>query len=160
MDVLAAMFRAAESAGILHSLATAGAKHRVSLYADDVVVFARPEARELYAVRAILECFGHASGLHVNFAKSAAAPIRCSPEVLQTVAPALSCQVVAFPCAYLDLPLSLTRLHKRDLQLVLEVFRSCGICKQVYDCFFATKEWASSLVEGRLFKKSVSAIYD
>jgi hypothetical protein len=117
MDVLAAMFRAAESAGILHSLATAGVKHRVSLYADDVVVFARPEARELYAVRAILECFGHASGLHVNFAKSAAAPIRCSPEVLQTVAPALSCQVVAFPCAYFFFEVRITYISKQAASL-------------------------------------------
>ncbi|KAM0856686.1 hypothetical protein ACQ4PT_048958 [Festuca glaucescens] len=36
------------------------------------------------------------------------------------VAPALACQVVDFPCSYLGLPLSLTRLHKKDLQLVLD----------------------------------------
>jgi hypothetical protein len=43
MDVLAAMFCAAERAGILSRFGAAGIKHRVSLYADDVVVFAKPD---------------------------------------------------------------------------------------------------------------------
>jgi hypothetical protein len=44
MDVLAAMFRAAERAGILSRFGAAEIKHRVSLYADDVVVFAKPDS--------------------------------------------------------------------------------------------------------------------
>ncbi|KAM0899833.1 hypothetical protein ACQ4PT_021032 [Festuca glaucescens] len=120
MDMLADMFRVAEVAGPLESLSAVGVKHQVSLYADDVVVFARPDARELGAVRAILECFDAALGLRINFAKSATAPIRCSEEVIQAVALALSCKVVDFPCSYLGLPLSPTRFHKRDLQLVLD----------------------------------------
>jgi retron-type reverse transcriptase len=50
MDVLAAMFRAAEQAGILSRFGLSGIKHRVSLYADDVVVFAKPDRVELEAV--------------------------------------------------------------------------------------------------------------
>jgi hypothetical protein len=62
MDVLAAMFRAAERANVLSDLGTAGLRHRVSLYADDVVVFARPAHDELRAVCGVLDCFGDASG--------------------------------------------------------------------------------------------------
>jgi hypothetical protein len=69
MDVLAAMFSTAMQSGALPPLPV-GIKHHVSLYAEDVVVFARPVAAELKVVRGILECFGEASGLHVNFAKS------------------------------------------------------------------------------------------
>jgi hypothetical protein len=76
MDVLAAMFRAAERSGVLSDLGTAGLTHRVSLYADDVVVFARPVRAELLLVRGVLDCFGEASGLKVNFGKSSVALIQ------------------------------------------------------------------------------------
>ncbi|KAK1609214.1 hypothetical protein QYE76_032887 [Lolium multiflorum] len=94
MDVLAGMFRVAESDGVLASLAAFGIKHRISLYADDVVVFAKPASSKLNTVRSILECFGGASGLQLNFAKSSAAPIRRS------------------------------ELHKWDLQFVLDKLAS------------------------------------
>ncbi|KAM0923616.1 hypothetical protein ACQ4PT_005410 [Festuca glaucescens] len=51
MDVLAAMFRAAERAGVLDDLSTDGLRHRVFLYADDIVVFARPDEREIQVVK-------------------------------------------------------------------------------------------------------------
>ncbi|KAM0911461.1 hypothetical protein ACQ4PT_013476 [Festuca glaucescens] len=69
MDVLVAMFRSAERAGVLVDLSADGLKHRVSLYADDIVVFARPDKRELLAARAVLACFGAASSLVVNYAR-------------------------------------------------------------------------------------------
>jgi hypothetical protein len=56
----------------------AGLRHRVSLYTDNIVVFARPNPTELEAVRGILDCFGEMSGLWVNLQKSSAAPIQCS----------------------------------------------------------------------------------
>jgi hypothetical protein len=43
---------------------------RLSLYVDDVVVFARPEERELTAVKVILACFGAASGPLSTMAKA------------------------------------------------------------------------------------------
>jgi hypothetical protein len=46
MDVVAAMFYAAKAAGVLPQL-PAGIRHRVSLYADDVVIFTRPSTVEL-----------------------------------------------------------------------------------------------------------------
>jgi hypothetical protein len=84
MDVLAVMFDAGVHAGTLPAL-PAGLKHRVLLYADDVVVFAWPDEEELGVIRALLECFGDASGLHVNYGKSAAAPIRCDDEAVDAI---------------------------------------------------------------------------
>ncbi|KAM0920400.1 hypothetical protein ACQ4PT_007548 [Festuca glaucescens] len=120
MDVLARLFSTTEHRGVLADLSAVGIKHRVSLYADDVVVFAKPEVAEVAAVRGIMECFGGASGLCVNFNKSAAAPIRCPPQVLADMAAALDCPISTLPCNYLGLPLSIQRLTKRDLQLVLD----------------------------------------
>jgi hypothetical protein len=92
MDVLAAMLRAAELAGPFPPL-PAGLKHRVSLYADDIVVFIRPEPAELAAVRSLLECFGDVSGLHVNYNKSSAAPILCSENEVAAIETHLNCTV-------------------------------------------------------------------
>jgi hypothetical protein len=75
MDVFSGLFRAAERSGVLASLHAIGLKHRVSLYADDVVIFARPDEVELQVVRRILDFFRGASGLLVNFGKNSVVPI-------------------------------------------------------------------------------------
>jgi hypothetical protein len=105
MDVLSAMFRAAKHAGVLAELMAAGLEHRVSLYVDDIVVFARPKDGELVGVRDILECFGAASGLEVNYTKSSIAPIRCSETWSQGWLRSCNAQlgrshahISAFPC--------------------------------------------------------------
>ncbi|KAM0921778.1 hypothetical protein ACQ4PT_006701 [Festuca glaucescens] len=120
MDVLSAMFRAAEHAGVLSDLSALGLRIRVSLYADDVVVFAKAMATELAAVWGVLGCFGAASGLKANPAKSTTAPIQCSDEILAEVVPALPCPLGFLPCSYLGLPLSLRKPRKADLQVVLD----------------------------------------
>jgi hypothetical protein len=120
MDVLAAMFRKAEEDGILSRFGIAAIMHRVLLYADDVVVLAKPDRAELEAVRRILDCFGEASGLKVNFAKSAVTPIRCPEAAMLFVHDAILCQVMALPCTYLGLPFLVRKLRKADLQPVLD----------------------------------------
>ncbi|KAM0856018.1 hypothetical protein ACQ4PT_049388 [Festuca glaucescens] len=120
MDVLGALFRATERAGLLSDLAAIRLKHRVSLYADDVVVFAKPESAELAAIWGVLGCFGAASGLHVNVGKSSAAPIQCSGEVMDALAATLPCPVVQLPCTYLGLPLSVRKPRKNELRAVLD----------------------------------------
>jgi hypothetical protein len=120
MDVLVAMFRTAEQAGILSCFGLSGIKHRVSLYADDVVVFAKPNCVELEAMRGILDCFGEASGLKVNFSKSEVTPIHCPEDAMLAIGDALPCWVASLPCTYLGLLLSLRKLSKQDLQPVLD----------------------------------------
>jgi hypothetical protein len=97
MDVLDVMFRVAERAIVLVDLGTNGLKHRVSLYADDIAVFARPDRQELLAVKVILCCFGVASGLVVNFLKSSTAPIRSDDNTRLAVAPLLACPFIDLP---------------------------------------------------------------
>ncbi|KAM0876764.1 hypothetical protein ACQ4PT_035948 [Festuca glaucescens] len=64
------MFVAVKSAGAISNLADLGLRHRVALFADDMVIFAKPGARELAAIREVLGCFGDASGLRANPNKS------------------------------------------------------------------------------------------
>jgi hypothetical protein len=120
MDVLAAMFRVAERTGVLSDLGAVGLKHRVSLYADYVFVFERPRPAELVAMRGILDYFGEASGIKVNFGNSAVASIQCPEMAVELTRNTFSCQVMALPCTYLGLPLSIRKLRKSDLQPVLD----------------------------------------
>jgi hypothetical protein len=120
MDILAHMFQAAEQASVLMELTTLGLKHRVSLYADDIVVFARPSEEELVVVREILVCFGAASGPEVNFAKISIAPIRCSEDLIAEIAPVLQCPTRPLLCTYPRLPLFVHVLIKAELQPILD----------------------------------------
>jgi hypothetical protein len=120
MEVLSALFRTAEHAGVLADLSSIGLRHRVSLYADDVIIFARPDSTELDAAWGILSCFGLASGLNANLAKSSAAPVRCSDDLLAAIGPALSCPIAQLPCNYLGLPLSIGKPRKAELHRVLD----------------------------------------
>ncbi|KAM0883422.1 hypothetical protein ACQ4PT_031650 [Festuca glaucescens] len=120
MDILSSMLRAAEQAGVLTDLNAVGLRHRLSLYADDVVIFARPCRFELAAVWALLDCFGGASGLRANNAKSTAAPIRCPPETLDEIEVALPCPLTELPCRYLGLPLSIGKPRKAELHAAID----------------------------------------
>ena len=79
MEPLQRLFAMADSQGLL--LPFVGAPNqRVSIFVDDVMLFLKPEARDLDLCNAILGSFAGASGLRVNRAKTCAIPIRCSEE--------------------------------------------------------------------------------
>jgi hypothetical protein len=66
MDVLGFLITKAESEGMLQPLSTRVLQHRVSFYADDVVLFLRPTAEDISITMSILQMFGEASGLRNN----------------------------------------------------------------------------------------------
>ncbi|KAM0886977.1 hypothetical protein ACQ4PT_029365 [Festuca glaucescens] len=120
IDVIDVMFRAVERAGVLVDLGADDLKHRVLIYADGIVVVARPDERELLAVKEVLACFGAASGPVVNYLKSYAALIRCNIDTRLAIAPSLACKIKELPQPYLGLPISLRKISKEDLQPVLD----------------------------------------
>ncbi|WVZ96322.1 hypothetical protein U9M48_041977 [Paspalum notatum var. saurae] len=110
MDVLNSLVAEASQRNLLQPILVSHNPHRVSLYADDVVLFVRPSSCDLRMVKELLECFGHVSSLRCNLSKSAATPIQCSEEDIALVSAELSCAVGSFRCTYyLGLPLT---LHK------------------------------------------------
>jgi hypothetical protein len=115
MDVLNSMVNFATSTALLQPLAVQQARHRVSFYADDAVIFLRPYNLDLITIRHILDLFGHASGLRTNLAKSSVSPIHCTDEDLTLTANILSCSIKTFPCTYLGLPLSIGKPTKEVL---------------------------------------------
>ena len=106
------MVSLAASDGLLQPLSSRSLQHRISLYADDVVLFLRPEINDIEITMDILDLFGDASGLKTNIQKSSAYPIQCGEEEIQVIQHALPCEVSEFPCRYLGLPLSLKKLTK------------------------------------------------
>lgn len=60
MDVLTALVTRAQDHGLLQPLMPRPIGHRMSIYADDVVLFTSPSSSELSFVKAMLGKFGEA----------------------------------------------------------------------------------------------------
>jgi hypothetical protein len=76
MQVLTCLVTKAVEEEIVRNLAGITAMQRISIYADDVVVFLKPLPQELIAIKRLFEMFGEASGLQVNYTKTSATLIR------------------------------------------------------------------------------------
>jgi hypothetical protein len=94
---------------------------RLSLYADELIIFVMPIAQDLCCVRAILDAFAEASGLCTNISKSQFTSIQCSADVIQLMQQHLPCQLFHFPFKYLGIPLSVYKLKRGDLQPLVDV---------------------------------------
>lgn len=90
--------------------------HRISIYADDVVLFLRPLASDIDLSLDVLNLFGEASGLKTNVQKSNVFPVQGSENDMTFVQDHLSCELLNFPCQYLRFLLSLRKLTKAQLQ--------------------------------------------
>ena len=55
-----------------------------------------------------------------NVEKCVATPIRCTEEMVATVQQVFPCVITAFPCKYLGIPLSLSRLTRADEQPLID----------------------------------------
>jgi hypothetical protein len=89
---------------------------RTSLYADGAVIFINTAREEILAVTEMLNVFAEATGLHTSFEKSSITQVRCDGLDLEDIAACFGCQIACFPCKYLGMPLSNSRLKKVDLQ--------------------------------------------
>lgn len=115
MEQLHRLFSLASERGLFAPLARTGLHQRMSIFADDAMIFLKPDEGELQLCLSILDTFGHASGLRVNLAKTLAVPIRCSEDQIRLVTEALGCPIGAFPCKYLGIPLSIRKLSAAQL---------------------------------------------
>ena len=120
MEALNSLIREANRRLALTPLPGQAIAHRASLYADDLVLLVAPNTNDLHCVIQILQLFAGASGLVTNVDKCVATPIRCSDEVMEAVQQAFPCVVAPFPCKYLGVPLSLSRLKRADEQSLVD----------------------------------------
>ena len=120
MDCLAMLIDKAVTAGILGPIGSQQLPFRLSLYADDAILFINPCRKEVLALTQILKLFGEATGLHTNFAKSSVSTICCNGIDLQELLQDLGCPIKEFPCTYLGMPLTDKKLKKNDLQPICD----------------------------------------
>lgn len=115
MDVLNSLVVKACELGLLQPLLHRGSGQRISLYADDVVLYFRPCVTELRLIKEILRVFGVASGLVTNLSKCSMTPIHCQDLDMTMLQDTLPCNVVQFPCTYLGLLLAAKKLTRGTL---------------------------------------------
>jgi hypothetical protein len=125
MEVLSAVIKKAVEGGVFSDLAGISPLQRISVYADDVVIFFKPERQETWAIKHILNIFGEASGLKVNFRKTTATLIRGSTEQEEETVQILGCEAAKFPIKYLGLQLALRPLIKAEWQPLLDKVIKC-----------------------------------
>jgi hypothetical protein len=81
MEVLHALFRRADEAGLLTPLQLGTMKYTVFLYADDMVIFLASVQQDARVVRTVLELFVSSSGLRTNISLCMLTPIRCGDQL-------------------------------------------------------------------------------
>lgn len=118
IDVLNSIFNYATEHGFLSRLKGRQARLRISMYADNAVVFTNPSRSDVSCIMAIMRAFGDATGLHINMHKSTVAPIRCQGLDMDEVLSDFPGPRVNFPIQYLGLPLTLGRLKMVHLQYI------------------------------------------
>jgi len=104
MEVLNALITEADRRRVLAPLPGNSIKYRASIYADDLVIFLRPDPNDFTCMRELLLLFVGASGLDTNLDKCIITPIRCSDEQVAVVQEVFPCQVAPFPCTYPGAP--------------------------------------------------------
>ncbi|WVZ88874.1 hypothetical protein U9M48_035341 [Paspalum notatum var. saurae] len=120
MDILGLLVTKASEEGHLQPLSSKSLHHRISLYADDVVLFLRPAANDIMVLLDILNLFGDASGLRTNVQKSSVLPIQCTEEDMSIIQNSLPCEIHDFPIKYLGIPLSLKKLSREQVQPIID----------------------------------------
>jgi hypothetical protein len=120
VEVLNALIRRADSWSLFEQLATCVITHRAALYVDHLIMFIEPKVGDIETVMEIFNLFKGVSGLGCNLGKCQLAPIRCSLEQVELAINLFPCSLVQFLIKYLGAPLSITKLLKSALQLLVD----------------------------------------
>lgn len=82
------------------------------LYADDALLFFKPDQNQARAIKIALLVFQHVSGLSINLQKSQLLTTHVEEQQGAILGQILGCRLQSFPITYLGIPLSDTRLPR------------------------------------------------
>jgi hypothetical protein len=116
IDPLNRLLQLATDRGLLSPLYDRTARFKLSMYADDAVIFIRPTKDDVNNLRDLLANFGSVTGLQTNLQKTTVSTISCRCINLEEILTGFPIARTHFPIKYLGLPLSTKRLHKVDFQ--------------------------------------------
>jgi hypothetical protein len=85
-----------------------------------VILFLRPSQSDINLILEILHLFGQAARLKTNIQKSSVVLIQCDSFELDVIHEQLPCRMKHFPIKYLGLPLSIKKLSRAQLQLIID----------------------------------------
>jgi hypothetical protein len=100
--------------------ATKALQQRISLYADDVVIFLHPATEDIGVTLDILQLFEEASGLQPNVQKTSVLPIQYREEDREFLLDNFLCPLSDFPCKYMVVPLLPLKLTKNQMQPLVD----------------------------------------
>jgi hypothetical protein len=100
---------------LLNKLNGCAARFRISMYADDTVIFLKLAVKDVSNLKLLLEKFGLAR-LQTNLQKTSVSAISCSDIDLDELLTRLPVARAHFLIKYLGLPLSTRRLRRVDFQ--------------------------------------------
>lgn len=121
MECLNRMILKAEERNLFRSLNCKAIVYRASLYADDMVVFVAPVARDLQLMTRLLATFAGATRLETNLQKCHICPIHCDEEHISIVQQHFPCVISDFLCKYLGIPLLIKKLGRADIQPLVDM---------------------------------------
>lgn len=115
-DFLQSMINKARSMGLLNlSIPMEHNKDFPILqYANDTLIIAEGDARQLFFLKSLLNSFSMSTGLKVNYQKTMLVPINISNEKAEILAKTFGCCKGSLPFTYLGLPLSLSKPNAHD----------------------------------------------
>lgn len=124
MEPLNNIMKLAEQSRVISPLGIGNLRFRISLFADDVAFFVKPDSTEIENLKVLLELFGEVSGLRNNIAKIEILPIACANINMQQIFQNFHGKLSSFPTTYLGLPLHTRKLNKIYFLPLLEKISS------------------------------------
>lgn len=92
------------------------------LYADDALIFLKPEIRSMQMLKIVFTVFKEISGLAINFHKSELFLVKDTQQQGQDLAMSMGCKLGQLPMTYLGLPLSAKKLTRADFLPLIQRF--------------------------------------
>jgi hypothetical protein len=120
MEVINSLFRKADYWSLMQKPPSRHIPFRVSMYTDVMVLFLASIQGDLQLAKANFELFEKASGLGCNVDKCQMVTICCSSEQVVLAQELFPCLLKDFPVVYLGIPLSIRKLPKSAVQLIVD----------------------------------------
>jgi hypothetical protein len=120
MEVLNSLFCKADHWALLQKLPPRHILFRVSMYADDMVLFLALTQDDLQLANVIFQLFEKASGLGCNVARCQIVPICYSQEEVALAHDLFPYPIKDFPMVYLGIPLSTGKMPKSVFQPLVD----------------------------------------
>jgi hypothetical protein len=89
-------------------------------YTDDTLLILQADARQLFCLKALLNCFAESTDLKVNYNKSQMIPINIEQTKMQYLAGTFGCIIGSMPFTYLGLPMGTTKPRMEDFTPLMD----------------------------------------